>query len=410
MEDIIGKGIKNLISKHPFFGFYILALSRDYDTSFRSYAAVGLLPDNSVQLIFNPEKIKTLTVNETAGLVTHELLHVIYNHLFQTQRYTNHEVANIAEDLCINSIILKQYGMELPKDGLTPDRYSLSWLEGSSFYYKELMKKKEEIEEKESKNEELNESENNLKNDLESLNKATGDNLWKHERKECDGLSDVEKSLAKAQADNTFRRICEEIKNNSSDRGTIPGNIEQLLGELLKIKKATLDWRKLYKRYIGNNIDVTKRMTRKRESRRFPPAPGYIKNRKHKILFAIDTSGSMGHSDISEAFGEMHLGWKQGATIDVIECDTTINRIYPYDGKTPEFITGRGGTNIGPSIDFFNEHIKEYSCLVILTDGYHEHPKIKSTKDIIHLVTTNGAKADDFINLPYITIKMNNDV
>ena len=60
-------------------------------------------------------------------------------------------------------------------------------------------------------------------------------------------------------------------------------------------------------------------------------------------------------------------------------------------------VTGRGGTNFQPAIDFYYEH-EEYDGLVFLTDGYAATPKLpddKRHKPLAWILTTHGGNEDN---------------
>lgn len=413
--DFIAKATKRLIDEKPFFGMFMLSLSRVYSNKYPAAAAVGLQKDMSIKLIFNPDMLEKMTPENVKAVICHELLHVIYNHLFQSKRYPDHKLANIAMDLCINSVIRDEYSMQLPEMVLFPERYQLEKGKDTQWYYNELLNMKDDIDKKlkaadnnkkagGNGNPNFTEGEGNLHNDITQ----DGTSPWDHHWDEVNGLSDVEKVSVEGMCNSLVTKISEEVKNIPKYRGTIPANIQRILDELEKLNMPSVNWKSFFKGAVGSSIDIKRRITRTRQSKRFKGSPGTIKRRKCKVLFGIDTSGSMGPFDIAEAFSEVKHLWNSGVDVDIAECDTDIKRVYKYEGKTPEFILGGGGTNISPFIDHFNDKIHEYTTLVILTDGHHERPMKSSVKRIIHLVTSKGAPIENFSNLPYYTIKMDN--
>jgi predicted metal-dependent peptidase len=61
--------------------------------------------------------------------------------------------------------------------------------------------------------------------------------------------------------------------------------------------------------------------------------------------------------------------YKTGTDITVLQCDTKINSIKPYKAGDTVEIFGRGGTEFDPVIEYYNEHVGHYSCMIYLTDG-----------------------------------------
>ena len=90
----------------------------------------------------------------------------------------------------------------------------------------------------------------------------------------------------------------------------------------------------------------------------------YLKTSK-----AIDTSGSVSSNELKEFFGELYHLQKTGSEVTLIQCDTAISSIEKYDHKKDIKIHGRGGTEFQPVIDYYNENLAKYSCLMYFTDG-----------------------------------------
>jgi predicted metal-dependent peptidase len=86
--------------------------------------------------------------------------------------------------------------------------------------------------------------------------------------------------------------------------------------------------------------------------------------------------------------------WKTGIKITVVECDATIHRTWEYDGDMPESVRGRGGTDMNPIIEYFNEH-RQYSSLIILTDGFIGGRTVRSHKPTMMVLCKKGADAEE---------------
>ena len=68
---------------------------------------------------------------------------------------------------------------------------------------------------------------------------------------------------------------------------------------------------------------------------------------------------------------------------------TKIQAFYKYNGKIPNRICGRGGTNFDPVLQFLNEKKVNYDGCIYLTDGYGPEPKIKPIKKILWVINSN---------------------
>lgn len=91
-----------------------------------------------------------------------------------------------------------------------------------------------------------------------------------------------------------------------------------------------------------------------------------------KIVFAIDTSGSMSERDLKQAIGELEdIRKKFGARVYMMDCDAGVHSsrwLMPHE-KLP-LLQGGGGTDFAPVFQHLMEkRIKPDYC-VFFTDGY----------------------------------------
>lgn len=80
-------------------------------------AAVRCLPNGHLEMVINPEFFMQLTPKERVGLVLHEMLHLVNDHLSRSFGLDS-QIANIAMDTAINQFIPLDY---LPPGALLPD-------------------------------------------------------------------------------------------------------------------------------------------------------------------------------------------------------------------------------------------------------------------------------------------------
>ena len=120
-----------------------------------------------------------------------------------------------------------------------------------------------------------------------------------------------------------------------------------------------------------------------------PDLPGLkIKRQKH-ILAAVDTSGSVSTSELKEFLNEMWHMTKTGSDVTLVQCDTAISHIGKFNPREELEIHGRGGTEFQPVIDHYNEHLKDYSCLIYFTDGECPAPE-NPRGNILWVISSKG--------------------
>jgi predicted metal-dependent peptidase len=148
------------------------------------------------------------------------------------------------------------------------------------------------------------------------------------------------------------------------------GNIPSYLNELIKINKSyTIPWKRHLKMFINATMLAGVKLTRSRLNKRF----GYLVRGKRKdytarILIGLDTSGSMSGDRTNQVLTEIYGIYKNmNMELDVTECDTEIKEVFTYRGQSDFKITGRGGTDLVPMLEY--AHKKRYDGVIVLTDG-----------------------------------------
>lgn len=205
--------------------------------------------------------------------------------------------------------------------------------------------------------------------------------------------SDTENELRKNQI---YYQQKETANNILKSRGTIPGELEEKLKKLLNPLPPIFNWKAFFRRLLGVTFDIFKRNTRRKESNRFEEAIGLKNKKKHKLLVAIDTSGSVNQEELNEFFNEIKYIWKAGADVKILECDMNITKEYDYVGKTPEIVSGRGGTSYLAPITYYNKHHREYTSMVYFTDGYGDQDQCKPNKKMMWIITSEGNQESEF--------------
>jgi predicted metal-dependent peptidase len=380
----LSKISKLLMFKEPFYGIFLSTLNKVIR---KDVPTAGVCKNGiNYQLAINEDFWNELkTDNAKIGLLKHELLHICFHHLTERENYHDHELHNIAADVEINQYLEPEY-YPTP-DILLPSTFpelNLPLKAGTKVYYELLQQAKQQ----------------NTSPTLNALLEGDPDfggaygsiadgmhPTWK----EFDSLSEADKNLIKAQVNHQIKNICE---SQSKDRGFIPSELKDYIDGLFEITPSSYDWKSLFRRFAGTSSKVYTKKTRRKLNKRFQENPALkIKFRKN-ILVGVDTSGSVGHAALIEFFNEIYHMHKTGVTITVAEGDADINNVYEYKGKMPQFITGRGGTDMNPFITYFNKH-KQYNSLVILTDGYIGEKNVNTFKPMITVLCSEGNSIQD---------------
>ena len=385
---------KQLMFSEPFYGIFLSTLNKvvGNDVPTAGVCKNGI----NYQLIVNETFWTSLNNDKKKiGLLKHELLHICFHHLTERDDYLDHELHNIAADVEINQYLTSEYyptpdillpstfpTLKLPLKAGTKKYYELlsqAKLSGSSPALNALLDSNPSLGGKHGKGDDPNEK---------GQEGSTAGNLhptWK----EFNDLSEADKKLVKAQIDHQIKSIVEAQR----DMGHVPSELKSYIDSLFEVKPQSYDWKGYFRRFFGSSSKIYTKKTRRKLNKRFQENPALKIKQKKKILVGIDTSGSVGDKDLVEFFNEIFHMWKTGVSITIAEGEAKVNNVYEYDGKLPEFVTGRGGTNMNPFVTYFNKN-REYNSLIILTDGFIPEKSVNTFKPMLMVICSKGEKVE----------------
>jgi predicted metal-dependent peptidase len=392
----LAKATKELMISEPFYGLFLLQLNKSWSDKVPT-AGVSLNGIN-YNLDLNPDFWDSLKDNEQPGLLKHELLHVVKGHLtsFSGLNQINRDIANIAMDVEINQYIDKSM---IPPGALLPSSFptlKLKDKQGTHYYFQELMVHAQ-------------------KNTSKAL-KSLMDAIAKGE-KEADGeggeklkvpqhawdafneMDSATQKLVEAQLEHQMRTAVEAVQKA---RGTVPGEIAEIL-KALEPEAPKFDWRGFVRRFAGGSYKIYTKKLRRKYNKRYEEDAGLkIKQRKH-ILVAIDTSGSVSTEELVEFFKEVDHISRTGSDVTIVQCDAAISNIASYKRGMDIKIHGRGGTSFDPVVDYYNENLRKYTCLIYFTDGEAPSPD-KSPGKVLWVISSKSRMNND---LPGYRIQLN---
>ena len=363
----IEKAYKKLLIENPFYGLFLLGLSKVIDKSVET-ACVRKRGINC-ELVINPEYWETQDDIQQLNLIQHEVYHIVFQHMFMTPFFKNHEDLNVAADCEVNS-----YLQNLDNTWIIPSMFNAEPKLGTKTYYDIIMNQTTPPLPQRGGDGNGSNGLPNTKDDHSS---------WGKEFQEC---SDAEKQLIQNQINSQIKTAAEQTIKM---RGTIPAEMQAIVDELFKPKPRVFDWKAYFRRMLGSIYDINIKKTRRKESIRFPGAAGIKHKKKVSILVAVDTSGSVNDEELKDFFSEITYIYKAGARITILECDAAISANYEYTGKWTGKVHSRGGTDFQPVIDYYRKNMKDYAALVYFTDGECSIPN-NVPRDTIWVITSAG--------------------
>lgn len=316
--------------QEPFYGILLSSMDRIPEPSVGTMG-VGM-SGNVIKLYYNPDFVNNIPEDVCLEALKHEVLHVAFNHFTiwndKATTEAEHRKRNIAEDLEVNCYVKKESLYNEYIKAYFPENFKYDRELGSREYYRLLPDEKSE--------------------EFKMTFSAPGDGKGQGEKdmqfddhsKWPTDISDAEKAVIEQAIEDIVIQAAEVVEKSC---GSLPGEMRVRIDAIRNRKvKPAADWKRYIRRYLGNEFTEFIRKSKKRESRRFPDAPGNKHRRKSHILVAIDTSGSVSKREYEEFFLQIRT-LTPHATFRIVECDTRITREYDYNGKLPDTVFGGGG-------------------------------------------------------------------
>ncbi len=371
IESEISRCIIKLLMKEPFYAHFLSGIIRVITDEIPT-AAVGFKSGKIALYVNENFFLKELkSFNERVAVIKHETLHILFKHLFrmQSKSYDN-KLFNIAADLVVNQLIEP---WRLPESAVTLSTFSdlnLPPDKSVEWYYKKLKEQS---------------SDDNTKKTISQVSEEishSDHSKWGENKGASSNIIETELDRMIIQA---------KDRTPLKDYGSIPLGIKKMINVIIEKRKPQIDWKRALRLFSTSSRKTRVYYTMKRISKRYGTRPGIKIKRYQRLAVAIDTSGSIKEDDFVIFFSEIHSIWKQGAEIEVIECDAEVQRKYSYRGKLPKFISGGGGTLFDPVFSYLKSNrFEKYDGCIYLTDGYAPEAKIKPPCSLFWCITKDG--------------------
>lgn len=368
-----GRGIA--IKKMPYLSTGIYALAPVECPGLMESAGGGTAVTESMVLLYDPAVIMEWSDEDVATAIYHEVGHVMRDHIGRGRRYginpasDDARIWNIAGDRLINDDGEDAGFKMLPTDATSKTlgfaKHEFRTVEAT---YEELKKRPSRPSRK-------------------CCGSASGHAL----KNETTLLPPTHPAhRAEADVERTKRAVAEDIRKHIADkgRGTVPGGWCEWAD--LQLKPSTIPWSKKLSRagrravaICMGDVDYTySGISHLQGGLGFGPgvpilpvmrAPGA------EVTIAVDTSGSMGKTEIEEAVSEAGAIMKQtGAKVTFMACDCAVHTV--KEVKTADelikLLKGGGGTSFKPVFERIQTMRKKPDVLVFITDGGGDAPAL----------------------------------
>ncbi len=342
----------------PFLAMALYALTPVPDASRATFSV-----DERWRLYVNPVKLRDWPVAQVAGVLLHEVGHVVRDHAGRARTaVVTDEVAarlwNIAGDAEINDDLLEAK-VKLPANPVTPDSLGLSPHKAAEFYYSRLTSAAERPE--------FDPGCGSGSHGLAGDDQASAGSLLPA------GLSDVEALLLR-------RRIAEAIARIEANQpGALGGGWIRWAHAILR---PQLDWRRLLAAKIRSStaaVAGSADYSYAKPPRRHVPGvvlPSLVRPIP-RVAIVIDTSGSVAKDQLSIAWSEVHgclraLGIRRDM-LTVYAADAEIHRVTGRFTRQVR-LPGGGGTDMAAAIEHAARARPRPDLVVVITDGLTRWP------------------------------------
>lgn len=363
-HEIIKARIK-LLFNHPFFGQLALRLTpTPANPSWCPTAAT-----DGRKLYYNPEFILNLDSQENVFLIAHELGHCIYEH-FIRRGDRDPKLWNIAGDYIINNTledeIVKKGNYARVITYVQPylDHKYDDWT--TEEIYDDLRQQSDNGERPEDKGQLI---------DVHIDPEGDGDSG------DDDGDGDGLAGKPTQMSEDEIKELGNELRDamiqaaQAAGAGNVPAGIKRMLQELTE---PQMDWREILRARIESSIksDFTFLRPNRKGWHLNAVLPGMNRDFQIDVALAIDTSGSISQSMLTEFVSEIAGIMEQFEEykIRIWQFDTAV---YGYDEFTSDDgrdireyeISGGGGTDFDVNFEYMKENEIEPDQFIMFTDG-----------------------------------------
>ncbi len=310
---------------------------------------------NGRDVIYGRDFVNSLTDPELRGLILHETMHKMYQHLFTWKAIykENPQLANMACDYVINleidDIAKKEEFVKLPTEGLIDEKYR--GLDSGEVFRL-------------------------LKQDQEEGKGQSGNSLDEHGWDEAEALTQEEQAeLAKA--------IDGAIRTGALLAGKQGGDISRSFETLMQ---AQVDWKEQLRDFVSTVCVGKGDSTWAKPNRRWLQLdmymPSQISETVGRIVVGVDTSGSISQEMITKALSEV-VSICDNVTpekVDLLYWDTDVasHEIYTEDTYSGLVSStkpkGGGGSSSNCVFSYIEKNKLEPQCIVMITDGLVYYP------------------------------------
>jgi predicted metal-dependent peptidase len=349
--------------------------------------------DKYMRLYYDPEVFDLWDIDECAGVILHEDLHVLLRHWQRFEhlvgpnpKYWQVQLWNIAADLTVNQILRetkykgfksgKEKVVKLPKDSLFPELYKFPLNLTTETYYEMLQEQMAD---------QIDQMTGNISEMMQPQNGMGGSGAdgqkrgWEvgppdpTKKDSVPGMSDLDQHMLE-------QAVAKAVDEHKS-KGNIPAGMQVFADGILRPR---IDPKKELLSVVRRALNVSsgafdysyKKIARRNPNKQGFVLPGLISYTPNIVVIA-DTSGSMSGKDLALCLGLIKevLRVVNKNSVKIISGDTHIETIQKvYQAEQVE-LRGGGGTSMANITEEAYQLKPQPDLIIICTDGYTDWPR-----------------------------------
>jgi predicted metal-dependent peptidase len=367
--------------------------------------------DKYWRVYYNPEAFKAMSLEEAAGVIAHELWHLLRQHHALAERLGwESRLANIAEDIAINDDLRAEARRD-QREGRIVIKAGERWL------YPELYELPEGLDEVDYYNalaEAAQGAQGEGNNPAGAASGAQGQGGGQGQESGPDGVpadyapdcgsgahgesrpweagppaeSGVP-GLTESEASVVRRRVAQQIiEQAAKNRGSVPEGLRRWAEGVLE---PTVHWSEKLWAAVKRAVNITSgrrdfswaRPHRRQGLFKGFAVPGLV-TYAPRVAVIVDTSGSMGDKELAACLAEVAgIIRAAGGPVMVVAADADIHVVKKVSAFRPEQVEllGGGGTDMAAVIERLDR--ENFDVIICLTDGETPWPKAETRAHLI---------------------------
>lgn len=335
-------------------------------TSYRDGIGTAFCTDDW-RIFFDPEFVKSQSVEELGTALYHEISHLLYMHGDRAKIIkAENPLWNLAGDAAINSIILADSNCKFGIQPVTPKSFNLPDGLTAEEYYRSIKQITKVV---------------HVCMNKDGCGSGAG---APNPNEPAQGDKTVPEGRGEAEiqwAVSATAKAIKEHQQSGSDRGKVPGGWQRWAEEMLKPSKVP--WQQKLAKFVKNATTYRRgafsfsysRPARRQVAlgygRNMPIYPALIQP-KPDIMVVADTSGSMGQEELGMILRETREILKTaGDGVVFAAIDTAVHAVKPVATwqDASKLLIGGGGTDFSALFDSVDKMRPRPEVIVFCTDG-----------------------------------------